>query len=417
MNTAPDLSAVYAEFEAGIALAKCQQCGCMQGALDGLAAALPALDAAEARGLAVQVATWSAYMRPAAYACLGCAHCFPAVGQNAFSEAFPSAPALALACEFRVDAAAWPPVAGEYVVLDPSAPVAVSTLSSVDLVDRLAAQQPAGLAIVGKTETENIGLDKIVKNVIANPALRFLLVCGREPAGHATGQTLLALAHNGADAQQRIVGAAGKRPVLRNVTAAEIAAFRQQVTVVDLIGCEEVSEIAARVTALAESAAPATCGCSECAETSAGLAPQPAVAESAAPAVCDCSERAEAAADPAPQPVAAAEACGCAACAGASSATVQTLVALTAPDSIPLDRAGYFVILPLPERGVMHVEHYAYDHTLLHIAEGREARSLYHLLIAQGWVSELSHAAYLGKELARAELSLQRGFHYLQDGA
>jgi len=390
MNAAPDLSAVYGEFEAGIALAKCKQCGCMQGALDGLAAALSAVDAAEAPGLAVRLATWTPHMRPVAYACLGCAHCYPAVGQNAFSEAFPSAPAAALGCEFRVDAAAWPPVAGEYVVLDPSALVAVSTLASVDLVERLAAQQPAGLAIVGKTETENIGLDKIVKNVGANPALRFLLVCGREPAGHATGQTLLALAQNGVDAQQRIVGAAGKRPVLRNVTAAEIAAFRQQITVVDLIGCEDVSEIAARVTALAESAAPAACGCSECVEASVDLAPQPA---------------------------AAAEACGCAPCAEPSSAAVQTLVALTAPESIPLDKAGYFVILPLPERGVMHVEHYAYDHTLLHIAEGREARALYHLLIAQGWVSELSHAAYLGKELARAELSVQLGFRYLQDGA
>jgi len=38
-------------------------------------------------------------------------------------------------------------------------------------------------------------------------------------------------------------------------------------------------------------------------------------------------------------------------------------------------------------------------------------------IVDDGWVTELSHAAYLGKELARAELSLQLGFRYVQDGA
>jgi hypothetical protein len=37
--------------------------------------------------------------------------------------------------------------------------------------------------------------------------------------------------------------------------------------------------------------------------------------------------------------------------------------------------------------------------------------------VNQGWVSELSHAAYLGKELEKAALSLQSGFRYVQDAA
>ena len=49
---------------------------------------------------------------------------------------------------------------GEYVILDKSAPVAVSTLASVALVDTLAQGTPHGLAIVGKTETENIGVNR-----------------------------------------------------------------------------------------------------------------------------------------------------------------------------------------------------------------------------------------------------------------
>jgi tetrahydromethanopterin S-methyltransferase subunit A len=54
---------------------------------------------------------------------------------------------------------------------------------------------------------------------------------------------------------------------------------------------------------------------------------------------------------------------------------------------------------------------------LLRVVEGTNARTIYRTLVANGWVSELSHAAYLGKELAKAELSLRHGFKYVQDGA
>jgi tetrahydromethanopterin S-methyltransferase subunit A len=48
---------------------------------------------------------------------------------------------------------------GEYFVLDKDRTVAVSTLASITLAEALAQRKPHGLAIVGKTETENIGLD------------------------------------------------------------------------------------------------------------------------------------------------------------------------------------------------------------------------------------------------------------------
>ncbi len=84
---------------------------------------------------------------------------------------------------------------------------------------------------------------------------------------------------------------------------------------------------------------------------------------------------------------------------------------------VALDRAGYFVILPLVERKVINVEHYSYDNMLLRVIEGTSARALYLKIIQEGWVTELSHAAYLGKEFTKAELSLQLGFKYVQDGA
>lgn len=63
------------------------------------------------------------------------------------------------------------------------------------------------------------------------------------------------------------------------------------------------------------------------------------------------------------------------------------------------------------------MEHYAHDNMLLRIIQGQTAHSLYSTLITHGWVTELSHAAYLGKELTRAELSFNHGFAYVQDGA
>lgn len=84
---------------------------------------------------------------------------------------------------------------------------------------------------------------------------------------------------------------------------------------------------------------------------------------------------------------------------------------------VKLDKAGYFVILPVPDRNVIHVEHYSYDNSLLHSIEGASARTLYLKIIEQDWVSEMSHAAYIGKELAKAESNLVFGTPYNQDAA
>ena len=75
----------------------------------------------------------------------------------------------------------WPPIIGEYFVSDDkTCSVAVSTLASVKLAEEIAKIKPKGLCIVGKTETENIGIDKIIKNTITNPAIRFLIVAGKD---------------------------------------------------------------------------------------------------------------------------------------------------------------------------------------------------------------------------------------------
>ena len=92
--------------------------------------------------------------------------CSPAVAQSALAHAYPTlCESSGPGCEFQMRDDSGPPIAGEYVVLDKTAPVDVSTLADVHLAEVLAQRQPSGLRIVGKAETENIGIDKIVKNI------------------------------------------------------------------------------------------------------------------------------------------------------------------------------------------------------------------------------------------------------------
>ena len=93
------------------------------------------------------------------------------------------------------------------------------------------------------------------------------------------------------------------------------------------------------------------------------------------------------------------------------------IIAAEPSDTVVMDPAGYFVIVPLSDQGLIAVDHYAYDNALLRTIEGASARAIYLTLIENGWISELSHAAYLGKELTKAELALKMGFKYVQDGA
>ncbi len=150
----------------------------------------------------------------------------------------------------------WPYVPGKYFVLNPDAPVAVTTLGSVNLAGELASAAPEGLCISGKVETENIGIEKIVKNIISNTSIRYLLCTGAEPPKHMTGASLLALFKNGMDGSGRIIEAPGVRPVLKNTSPEEIELLRRQVEVINMIGCTEIHRIGSKVAELAARVSP-----------------------------------------------------------------------------------------------------------------------------------------------------------------
>jgi tetrahydromethanopterin S-methyltransferase subunit A len=93
----------------------------------------------------------------------------------------------------------------------------------------------SGAALAGTLQTENIGLEKMICNLVANPNIRCLIVCGPESPGHLTGQAVLLLAQNGVDEQSRIIGSESPTPYLYNLPPESIQRFREQVKVIDLL--------------------------------------------------------------------------------------------------------------------------------------------------------------------------------------
>jgi tetrahydromethanopterin S-methyltransferase subunit A len=100
-----------------------------------------------------------------------------------------------------------------------------------------------------------------------------------------------------------------------------------------------------------------------------------------------------------------------------AEATVVTPTRGYLLDRMVSDPAGYFVIYPDRFRQLLSLEHYTNDGMLDAVVEGKTAPELYSTAIDKALVSRLDHAAYLGRELARAEQALASGDPFIQDAA
>jgi tetrahydromethanopterin S-methyltransferase subunit A len=143
--------------------------------------------------------------------------------------------------------ASWPVVKGEYESGNPENPVAVTTCGSHV---KGAGQLAAGACITGPHKTENLGIEKIVANIISNPNIRFLLVTGAEVKGHISGEAIIMLHRNGIK-DNRIVGSTGAIPYIENLPEDAIKRFQAQIQVVEMIGTEDEGAIVAKVKELA----------------------------------------------------------------------------------------------------------------------------------------------------------------------
>jgi tetrahydromethanopterin S-methyltransferase subunit A len=255
----------------------------------------------------------------------------------------------------------WPPLPGAYRVGDPSGAVAVCVLTDGALADQ-AARWP-GVAIAGRVFTANLGIERIILNLTANARIRFLVLCGLDSRLFQPGQTLKALGENGISAERRIMGAQGYLPVLAPTAAARVERFRQQVRIVDLIGERDPARIQAEIEALAKS-------------DPGPLAEEPSSHSPAA-------------------------------------ARFKPISPGGTREPLSYDPKGFFVIST--DRRQIVVHHYTADREPAYEMRGRGAESLVLGLLREGLVSQLSHAAYLGGELAKAEAAVRTGLIYEQD--
>lgn len=349
------------QLRAAIRAPKCYRCGCLHKTVEALA------DTEAGQGELAGILNEAKFVFvPQEYDCLGCPVCYPAIAANAFAERYPDAAAGLDLCptEEPNERAGWPLLPGDYHVLRYQAPVAVCTLNSSELAGEIRDISPAGLSIVGTMHTENLGIERVLRNVNSNPHIRFLILCGQDTQqriGHLPGQSLSALFANGVDERSRIIGALGKRPVLKNIVAGEVAALRQTVELIDLAGEGQVSRVADEI--------------ARCTERNPGATQKFTPKQSVQSAFVGESE------------------------------------------PLVLDPAGYFVVYPDPRRNGLVLEHYTNQGVLDSVLEARSSGPLYQAAISRGLVSRLDHAAYLGRELARAEQSLKDGTVYIQDRA
>jgi tetrahydromethanopterin S-methyltransferase subunit A len=135
----------------------------------------------------------------------------------------------------------YPPEDGRYLRGNDFAPVAVAIILTTDedkipqeLETLVRVGIETGAALSGTVQTENIGLEKIVCNIVANPNIRYLIIGGPESWGHSTGEALKALIHQGVDEKKRIIGTNAPHPFLFNLSMKMIERFRKQLSVIDL---------------------------------------------------------------------------------------------------------------------------------------------------------------------------------------
>ena len=135
----------------------------------------------------------------------------------------------------------YPPEEGRYLRGNDFSPVAVAVVLNCDAnkippeIEKLVrAGIESGAALAGTVQTENIGFEKIVCNIVSNPNIRYLILAGPQSEGHLTGEAMKALIQNGVDEKKRIIETSAPHPFLFNLPMEMIDRFRKQLSLIDL---------------------------------------------------------------------------------------------------------------------------------------------------------------------------------------
>lgn len=352
---------VEKELRSAITAKKCWRCGCFHDTVNTLNKFT-----AITKTLGSLLSDAKNWFEDKRYDCLGCDVCWPAVAQNFAAEIDPAiAEGVLCATQQPEVRDGWPPLPGDYQVLRFQAPVAVCTLNSEALNTELKESAIEGLSIVGSLHTENLGIEHLIRNILTNPHIRYLIICGEDTQkaiGHLPGQSLVALSEHGVNEKMRIIEAKGKRPLLKNISQEYIESFRKQVQVINQIGEVDATRLQKLIIQYASND------------------PEPFVSTLNEIILVPTEEAEE-------------------------------------PGKLVLDPAGYFIVIPDRIQQQLVLEHYSNRGILNRVFTSNTAASLYMQVIKLELISRLDHAAYLGRELARCEQALLSGEKYIQDRA
>jgi len=254
----------------------------------------------------------------------------------------------------------WPFVPGNYHVIDDTAPVIVVMPDNEALAETLAALSIYGLCMISSTCRSVSDVQKLIRNVEANLAVHCVLLAGGEEGKEYPAVEALRAIFDDDDgisekARRIAHGARGK------LKAFDFAALQKRVDVFNMLDCVEVDKIVAGISRHgAEGQRPDTGFVVQGHDTTLG---------------------------------------------------VQRVIAPTRiSHDYQHDKAGRYII-GTDTKSIV-VEHYNSKGELLRLIQGATARDLCIMLIRNGWVSRLDHAAYLGRELQLAEIALQQGVPY-----
>ncbi len=139
------------------------------------------------------------------------------------------------------------PIPEESYQGNPNSTVAVCTLSSLNLLRKMADSDILQhISIVGRLLSENKGIDAIIRHVNQNKKIKTIIVCGKEVWGHKAGHSLFKLYQNDIDKNGRIVGSTSPDPFL-TVTKSQINYFRNEINLVDMINETNFNKIKQKI--------------------------------------------------------------------------------------------------------------------------------------------------------------------------
>ena len=256
----------------------------------------------------------------------------------------------------------WPFVSGRYRIIDATAPVVIVGSNAEALAENLTALETAGICMIATHCRSPKEVEKLIRNIAANMAIQNVIVT--DPSDDASPVLFALLKLLGADVEIDVAAQAHVKKIKSNLDDIGFDALARQVRAINMLGSYETDRIVARVSELA----------SEANRPNTGFR---------APSNED------------------------------ENGIERVIAAKNIDYELLADKAGNFFV-SIKDKKIV-VEQYSAKNDLLRVIEGHTARDLCITLIRNGWVSKLDHAAWLGRELLRAELSMQTGKEFMPD--